>query len=92
MKLLNSEGLDVQDYNDDIAILVDDRGFEKQNNPVFEVITEDNLTLQLAGRLLFVRNIYNEESTDSGSVTMEDVFYLKNHLHIKLKGILKNTL
>jgi len=27
--ILNSEGLDVLDYNDEIAILVDDRGFEK---------------------------------------------------------------
>lgn len=27
VKLLNAEGLDVIDYNEDIAILVDDRGF-----------------------------------------------------------------
>lgn len=92
VKLLNAEGLDVIDYNEDIAILVDDRGFEKQNNPVFEVITEDGITLQLAGRILFVRNIYNEESTDFGSITEEYVTYLKNHLKITLKGILKNSL
>lgn len=92
VKLLNADGLEVIDYNEDIAILVDDRGFEKQNNPVFEVITEDGITLQLAGRILFVRNIYNEESTDFGSITEEYVTYLKNHLKITLKGILKNSL
>lgn len=92
VQLLNAEGLDVLDYNNDIAILVDDRGFEKQNNPVFELITEDNITCKLAGKLLFVRNIYNEESTDFGSVTPEDIFYLKNNLQITLKGVLENPL
>jgi hypothetical protein len=92
VKLLNAEGLDVVDYNDDIAILVDDRGFEKQYNPVFEVITEDNIVCQLTGKILFVRNIYNEESTDFGGVTHEDIFYLKNNLQITLKGLLENPL
>lgn len=92
VKLLNAEGLDVVDYNDDIAILVDDRGLEKQYNPVFEVVTEDNIACQLSGKILFVRNIYNEESTDFGSVTPEDIFYLKNNLRITLKGLLENPL
>lgn len=90
--MLDAEGLDVVDYNEDIAILVDDRGFEKQNNSIFEVITEDNIPLQLAGGILFVRNVYNEESTDFGSITTEDVNHLKNHLQISLKGILGNPL
>lgn len=92
VQLLDAEGLDVVDYNEDIAILVDDRGFEKQNNSIFEVITEDNIPLQLAGGILFVRNVYNEESTDFGSITTEDVNHLKNHLQISLKGILGNPL
>lgn len=92
VELLNAEGLDVVDYNDDIAILVDDRGFEKKYNPVFEVITEDNITCQLSGKILFVRNIYNERSTDLGSITPEDIFYLKNNLQITLQGILENPL
>lgn len=92
VQLLNGDGLEVIDYNKNIAILVDDRGFEKQHNPVFEVRTEDNITLQLAGRLLFVRNVYNEESTDFGSITTEDVQHLRNHLQISIKGLLKNPL
>jgi len=92
VKLLNADGLDVVDYNDDIAMLVDDRGFEKQYNPIFEVLTEDNIACQLSGKILFVRNIYNEESTDFGSVTPEDVIYLKNNLQITLKGLLEKPL
>ncbi|MCM3358678.1 hypothetical protein [Psychrobacillus sp. MER TA 171] len=92
LELLNAEGLDVVDFNNDIAMLVDDRGFEKQNNPVFEVITEDNIVCQLAGKIIFVRNIYNKESTDFGSITSEDVIYLKNNLRIVLKGLLEKPL
>jgi len=92
VELLNAEGLDVIDYNDDIAILVDDKGFEKKSNPIFEVKTEDNISCQLAGKLLFVRNIYNEESTDFGSITAQDVFHLKNNLLIALTGLLENPL
>lgn len=90
--ILNSEGLDVLDYNDEIAILVDDRGFEKVGNPIFEVKSEDDLVFILAGKLLFVRNIYNEESTDFGSIKSEDIFNLRNYLDIKFKGNLKQTL
>lgn len=92
VELLDAEGLDVLDYNEDIAILVDDRGFEKQNNPVFEVKTEDNISCQLAGKILFVRNIYNEESTDFGSITPENIVHLTKHLQIALKGLIQNPL
>lgn len=85
--LLDATGLDVIDYNNDIAILVDDIGFEKTNNPVYNLITEDGLTFKLAGKLLFVRNIYNEESTDFGSITYEDVFHLRRLLDIQIIGV-----
>lgn len=89
LNLLGSDGLDVIDYNNDIAILVDDRGFEKSGYPIFEIKTEDNITFQLAGKLLFVRNIYNLESTDFGSITYEDIFYLRRLLNIKILGLVK---
>lgn len=92
VELLNAEDLDVVDYNENIAILVDYSGFEKKNNPVFEIKTEDNILLQLAGKLLFVRNIYNLESTDFGSVTAKDILYLRNNLQITLKGLLEKPL
>lgn len=61
---LTSDGYEFVDYSDDITILVDDTGFFKPENPVFRVETVFGDTLKLAGRLLFVRNIYNEYSTD----------------------------
>lgn len=88
-EILDSEGLDVMDYNDDIAILVDDRGFEKRNNPIFNLITADGVICQLAGALIFVRNVYNEYSTDFGSVTYKDIFNLRRLLDIKIIGTLR---
>lgn len=89
IELLGSDGLDVLDYNDDIAILVDDVGVVKPNNPVFELKTEDGHTLQLVGKLLFVRNVYNADSTDFGGITYEDVEYIRNDLNIKIIGMIK---
>lgn len=89
VELLDANGLDVFDYNDDIAILVDDIGFEKPGNPVFSITTEDGYTYQLAGKLLFVRNVYNAESTDLGGISDGDIQYLRNHLNIQIIGLIK---
>ena len=89
ISLLDATGLDVIDYNKDIAVLVDDVGFEKTNNPIYNLVTEDNLTHKLAGKLLFVRNIYNEESTDFGGITFEDIFRLRRLLDIQIIGAVK---
>ena len=88
-KLLQSESYDFFDYSDDIAILVDDRGFEKVNNPVFEIVSEFGDTSHLAGRLVFVRNVENEFSIDFGSIEAKDVLHLRENLYIKLVGLTK---
>lgn len=87
--LLDADGFDVIDYNDDLAIVVEDNGFYKKYNPVFELKTEDNCTIKAAGKLLFLKNIYNENSVDFGSITHEDIFYLRRALDIKLIGMIK---
>lgn len=89
---LQSESYDIYDYSDEIAILVDDRGFEKMQNPVFELVSAFGDKVQLAGRLLFVRNIENEFSTDIGSIKHEDIFNLRLNLDIKLIGMTKGGL
>lgn len=86
---LTSDGYEFVDYSDDITILVDDTGFFKPENPVFRVETVFGDTLKLAGRLLFVRNIYNEYSTDVGSIKYEDIFMLRTQLQIQLVGMTK---
>ncbi|MFJ7735625.1 hypothetical protein ACIQ2D_04705 [Lysinibacillus sp. NPDC097287] len=88
-KILNAEGYDFFDYSDEIAILVDDRGFEKALNPVFEIVSMFGDRSYLAGRLGFVRNIESEFSTEIGSITREDVFNLRINLDIKLIGMTK---
>ncbi|MFC6040518.1 hypothetical protein ACFPYN_13905 [Paenisporosarcina macmurdoensis] len=89
INLLDATGLDVIDYNDDIAILVDDVGFEKTDNPIYNLVAEDGLTYKLTGKLLFVRNDYNEESTDFGGITYEDIFHLRRLLDIQIIGAVK---
>ena len=88
---LQAEGYEFYDYSNEIAILVDDRGFEKANNPVFEVVSTFGDISQLAGRLIFVRNIENEFSTDIGSIKYEDIFDLRLNLDIKLIGLTKGV-
>ena len=87
--VLQSTGYDFYDYSDEIAILVDDQGFFKPNNPVFEIVSEFGDRTQLAGRLLFVRNIENEFSVDIGSIKYEDIFNLRTNLQIQLIGVTK---
>ena len=88
-KILQAEGYDFYDYSDEISILVDDQGFFKPNNPVFEIVSEFGDRTQLAGRLLFVRNIENEFSVDIGSIKYEDIFNLRTNLQIQLIGVTK---
>lgn len=88
-KVLQVDGYDFYDYSNEIAILVDDQGAFKPENPVFEVISEFGDREQLAGRLLFVRNIENEFSTDIGSIKYEDIFKLRTQLQIQLIGMTK---
>lgn len=86
---LQANGYEFYDYSDDITILVDDCGFEKGLNPVFEITSAYGDVNRLAGRLLFVRNLENEFSVDIGSIKKEDIFSLRLNLAIKLIGMTK---
>ncbi|OES43342.1 hypothetical protein BA724_13915 [Domibacillus iocasae] len=86
---LVSDGYEFLDYSSEIAVIVDDRGFEKTLNPVFELTCEYGDTHRLAGRLIFVRNIENEDSVDVGSITYEDIFHFRTGMVIKLLGVTK---
>lgn len=88
-RLLNADSYDIADYNDDIAILVDDAGFYKSGLPVWQITTSDGHDLQLIGKLLFVRNVETEYSTDFASITAEDVFNFRIGLNIELLGTQK---
>ena len=86
--LIESDSLEFVDYNSEIVMIIDEQGKSKKNNPLYRIITEDGITLELAGKVLFARNIENEFSTDIGSIKSEDIFYLRDNLDIKLLGII----
>ena len=87
--LLNCDSLEFVDYSEDIVIIVDENGKFKPNNPVFNVITQDGYSVELAGKIIFARNIENEHSTDIGSIKYEDIFNLRTQLQIQLIGVTK---
>lgn len=86
---LQANGYEFYDYSDDIAILVDDRGFEKKLNPIFEITSTYGDVNHLAGRLLFVRNVESEFSVGIDSIKKEDIFNLRLNLDIRLIGMTK---
>ena len=90
-RILNATGYDFFDYSDEIAILVDDQGFFKEGLPVFEIESTYGDVNELAGKLLFVRNVENEFSVDIGSITYEDIFKLRNELKIQFIGFTKGV-
>ncbi|NME06236.1 hypothetical protein [Psychrobacillus sp. BL-248-WT-3] len=87
--LLNAESYDIADYSDEISILVDDNGFYKSGLPVWSIKTPDGISLELIGKLLFVRNIETEYSIDFVSIKAEDIFDFRIGLKIELKGMKK---
>lgn len=88
-RLLNCDSLEFVDYNQDIVIILDENGKFKPDNPVFNVITEDGVSIELAGKIIFARNIENEFNTDVGSIKYEDIFKLRTQLQIQLIGVTK---
>ena len=90
-RILNATGYDYFDYSDEIAILVDDQGFFKEGQPVFEIENAYGDVNKLAGKLLFVRNIENEYSVDIGSIIYEDIFKLRNEMNIQFVGFTRGV-
>ncbi|MGL6030679.1 MAG: hypothetical protein ACRC0Q_00775 [Kurthia gibsonii] len=86
-RLLHADSYDIADYSYDISILVDHAGFYKSGLPVWKITTPDGHDLQLIGKLLFVRNVETEYSTDFASITAEDIFNFRIGLKIQLIGI-----
>ncbi|MCM3723975.1 hypothetical protein [Solibacillus isronensis] len=90
--LIESDSLEFVDYNNEIVIIIDEQGKCKKGNPMFRIVTEDGITLDLAGKILFARNIENDFSTDIGSIKHEDIFNLRLNLDIKLIGMITGGL
>lgn len=85
--VIESDSLEFVDFSNEIVMIIDEQGKFKKDNPVFRIVTADGITLDLAGKILFARNIENEFSTDIGSIKAEDIFHLRNNLNIQLLGV-----
>lgn len=90
-RYLNAKGYDFLDYSDEITILVDDEGLFKKGLPVFEVESSYGDISRLVGKMLFLRNIENEDSTNIGSITPEDIYKLRDGMNIKFIGLTKGV-
>lgn len=88
-RILNAESYDIADYSDEISILVDDIGYYKSGLPIWKIQTSDGQLLELIGKLLFVRNIETEYSTDFTDIHAEDIFNLRIGMKIELLGMKK---
>lgn len=88
-RILNAESYDIADYSDEISILVDGAGFYKSGLPIWKIHTPDGQTLELIGKLLFVRNIETEYSTDFTDIRAEDIFNFRIGMEIELLGMKK---
>lgn len=85
--IIGCDSLEFVDYNNEVVIIVDEQGKMKKHNPIFKVITDNGIELNLAGKILFARNVENEFSTDIGGIKYEDIFNLRLNLDIKLIGM-----
>lgn len=89
VRSMNCERIDFQDYSKDIVMIVDENGFYKASNPIFQVKTQFADLVELAGEIIFAKNIEMELSTDIGDLSNEEILYLRDVLDIQLIGITK---
>lgn len=86
---IGSEGMELQDYSKEIVMMVDENGYYKSSYPIFQIKTTFGDIVELAGSIIFGRNIETEESTDIGGISHDDILFLRDSLKIKLVGITK---
>lgn len=85
-KLIDCDCIDIVNLTEDIAVIVDDEGLLKSGNPVFEVKYKDR-TLQLAGTMIFVKNVYTHEGIDSAGFNDPELVDLFLNLKITMIGV-----
>jgi len=86
-KNLECETLDFQDYSEEIVMIVDENGYFKTLFPIFQIETQFGDIVELAGSIIFAKNIETEDSTDIGEISEKEIFNLRDTLNIKLIGI-----
>ncbi|MDF2789972.1 MAG: hypothetical protein K0S80_3070 [Neobacillus sp.] len=75
---------DIVNYSQEIAIIVDDEGLLKSDNPVFELFNNNDNPLQLAGKLVFTKNHYGDDGISQVGFCLGDLVELLVNLKIRL--------
>lgn len=95
-KTIGCDWIDIVPYSEDYSVVIDDEGLLVSNNIVHEIALEngnrngtvfEENTLQLAGKLIFVRNKITDEGVEIDSLKKSDTYYLMKTLKIKPIGI-----
>lgn len=84
-RIIDCDLIDIVNYSEEIAIVVDDEGLLKSGNPVFEINLPNGNQLHLAGTLVFAKDPKNGESLtglDAG-----EIYNLMMNLDIKVIGV-----
>lgn len=84
-KLIDADLIDCVEYDEKFDIIVDDEGLLVCGNPVFE-ITTPYTTLQLAGKLLFLKRVEKEDGITFAGMSLDEAHELLSKLKIKFIG------
>lgn len=86
-RLIDCNSIDIVNYNDDIAIIVDDEGLLKSNNPIVEITINDSYKHHLAGTLIFAKNHYGDDRISLIGLSDGEIFNLMTTLKLKAIGV-----
>jgi len=84
--LIDCDCIDIVTLSNDVSVIVDDEGFLKSGNPVFEV-KYNGYIHQLAGTMVFVKNVYTNEGIDSAGFNDPELVDLFLKLKITMIGV-----
>lgn len=86
-QVLGCRIIDIVSITDDIAIVCDDEGLMKRDNPIFEVKNKNGVTFEIPGNFLFAK----DKETEDGRVTVgfsteEEMLALLSEINIRFSG------
>lgn len=83
---LNCEIIDVVNYSPDIAIIIDDEGFLKSGQPIYELTDSKGNKMRLAGTLLFAQSHYDNGEVTLKGLSKSQAFHIMTNMKIKMLG------
>lgn len=86
-RIIGCDCIDIVNYSQEIAIVVDDEGLLISDNPVFEILNINGNPLQLAGKLVFTKNYYGEDGISQVGLCLGDLVELLVNLKIRVIGV-----